>query len=466
MTKPTTPDPIGRADLRAYFEAGLKPPGQWGLGLEYERFGILDQDDSATPTSSDPNVRAIKWSPLPIDGPVSVDTVLQGLIDRFGWRPLSIEGRTLELSRGPSRVTLEPGGQMELSGAVHRSVGETAAELAGYLREVRNVSEPLGARWLGVGTHPTAAIEDIPFLRKKRYRIMKDYLPLKGKLALHMMKATCGAQVNLDFSDEADAMYKLRVAMGLSSVVSAMFANSGITAGKPNGYLTQRIAIWNETDPDRCGLLPFVFSPSASFDDYIDWALSVPMLFLVRGDRWIPLNGVTFGDFLERGHEGHAPTKADWALHLSTLFPDVRLKSYIEIRGTDSNTPDMILAHCALWKGILYGGADVLGAAFAPFAGLRWRDRLVLRHDVARLGLRAEAGGRPLLEIARDLIDLAAAGLAAAGAADDGLYLDPLRQMIRRGVTPAEDLLAVFRSAPGGNLGAVLDRAARIDPPA
>lgn len=465
MTTSHTPEPIGRGDLRAYFEASLKPRAKWGLGLEYERFGVVAPTGGGRTASVPPErIASGKVTPLPVDGPVSVSAVLDGLVQRFGWSAVSSEGRFLELFRGPSRITLEPGGQMELSGAVHATVADAAAELARYLDEIRAVSSIWGVRWLGAGTHPTASVDEIPWLLKKRYRIMKQYLPTKGRLAHRMMKATCGAQVNLDFSDERDAMTKLRVAMGLSAIVSAMFANSSISAGSENGFLTERIAIWEETDPDRCGLLPFAFSPSASFDDYIEWALGVPMFFLVREDRWIPMTGVTFRRFLEKGHEGHSPTQEDWALHLSTLFPDVRLKAYLELRGTDSNPPDMVLAHAALWTGLLYGGPDTLNAAYAPVASLKWEERLALRRDVARLGLKAKAAGRPLLEIAAELLDLAAKGLAATGGSDGAAYLDPVRETLARGVTPAEELLTLFRSTPGGNLEAVLERTSRLAP--
>lgn len=414
--------------LRAYFESGFKPPSRFGVGLEYERFGIR-----TSPVGS----------PLPFEGPVSISTVFDALVRRFGWTAKEEEGRRLELARGESRITLEPGVQMELSGRVHRKLSGVAEELRAYLAEVKAVSDPLGIRWAACGTHPTARVDRIPWIPKRRYAIMRSYLPKRGKLARNMMKGTCGTQVNLDFSDEADAVEKLRVAMTLTSTVTAMFANSPVTAGKRNGLLTQRAAIWLQTDPDRCGLLPFAFEPSATLDDYIRYALSVPMLFLVRRGQWIPLRGLTFGAFLKNGHDGERATAEDWQLHLTTLFPDVRLKSYLEVRGTDSTSPGLVLAHAALWKGILYGGKDIRRAAVAPLAGLGWNGHRRLRRDVSRLGLRAEAGGRPLLGIAREVLAVAGAGLAAVGSAGEDSYLDPLRELvIERGLTPAEDLLA------------------------
>lgn len=440
---------LSKLDLRLPFEEGLKPPSAFGVGLEYERFGVAP-----------PAVNA----PVPLDGPVSIAGVFDALVSRFGWQQSEENGRVLALSRAESRITLEPGLQMELSGRVHRGLDGAAAELRSYLDEVQQVSEPLGIRWLSAGTHPMAALDVIPWLPKTRYVIMREYLPTRGRLAHHMMKGTCGAQVNLDFSDEADAMAKLRVAMILTSTASAMFANSPITAGSVNGYMTERAAVWLDTDPDRCGLLRFALEPSASFDDYVAYALKVPMIFLVRGDRWIPLRGMTFASFLERGHDGERATLEDWRLHLTTLFPDVRLKGYLEVRGTDSNAPGLVLAHAALWKGILYGGPDALEAAAAPLERLTWDDHLRLRADVAPLGLRARAGSRRLSDVARELIDVAASGLESAGARGEDRFLDPIRDLIlSRGITPAEDTLARFGVGSKERKEAVVEHLSRHD---
>ena len=442
---------LDRSDLRAYFESGFKPPSTYGLGIEYERFGLVRREDGSL-------------APLPIDGPVSVTAVLQTLVDRFHWQPLWTEGRLIELSRDGTRITLEPGGQMELSGAICRSMAESAREMSLYLRDVAVVSEEKGIRWIASGTHPVATVEQIPWLLKKRYAVMKQYLPSHGRHAHQMMKGTCGQQVNLDFSDEADAMEKLRVTMALAAVVAALFANSPITAGRVNGYLTERMAVWLDTDPDRAGLLRLAFDLSSSFDDYIDYALGVPMFFLVRDEGYIPMNGTTFGSFLEKGRKGHHATIQDWEVHLTTLFPDVRLKSYIEIRGTDSNIPGLALSHCALYKGILYGGRDALAAAWAPLAKLTWEERLRLREDICSRGLRAAAGSRTVREIATEIIEVAKAGLAAAGSPDEAAWLVPLRtQIVERGTTPAEEALARFGAGSGGNIETVLAHMARTD---
>src|SRR5439155_20283422 len=268
-----------------------------------------------------------------------------------------------------ARNTVEPGLQMELSGNIHRRLHSAAEELRRYLGQVQAASDPLGVVWAAAGTHPTAALDRIPWLAKQRYAIMREYLPERGRLAHTMMKGTCGAQVNLDSTDEADAMEKLRVAMGLTSIVTAAFANSPITAGRVNGQRTERAAVWLETDPDRCGLLPFAFEPNASYDDYIEFALGVPVLFLVRGGHYMPIRGLTFGQLLERGYQGERATEEDWQTHLTTLFPEVRLKGYLEIRGTDSISPSLVLAHAAFWKGILYGGRAPLGAARGGVSG-------------------------------------------------------------------------------------------------
>lgn len=458
---------LERSRLRTSFEKGMKPVSEFGVGLEYERFGVRSEEKDDAGRARDGALRAgsARVAPLPIEGPVSVTAVLEALVAVRGWKPKLVDGHLLELERGPSRITLEPGGQMELSGATHRSLHDAAEELGRYLREVRAVSDPLGIRWLACGTHPTATLDEIPWLPKKRYDVMRQYLPTRGRHAHQMMKGTCGTQVNLDFSDEADAMRKLRVAMTISAAVTAMFASSPITAGKINGRMTERSAVWLDTDPDRSGLLRFAFSPSASFDDYVAWALSVPMFFLVRDGRWMPMNGRTFGDYLEHGHESYTATWEDWELHLTTLFPDVRLKAYIEVRGTDSNTPRLVLAHAALWKGILYGGPESLAAAEAPLAKLSWEERLRLREDVADLGLAAKAQGRPLLEIARDLVAAADAGLVRSGANEDVVWLDPLREITARpGATPAEETLAAYGDGGEPGLARVLDRVSSLAP--
>ena len=444
-------DIVQLSDLRSYFEGGCKPASGLGVGLEYERFGVLGR--SGVPES----LAALVTEPLApgdalhFEGGISIGAVFAGMIERFGWELKCEDGICIEMFRGPSRITLEPGMQMELSGRVHRSMKDVEDELRGYLREVSAVSRPMGISWFAAGTHPTAPLDRIPWLMKKRYAIMREYLPTRGRLAQNMMKGTCGTQVNLDYTDEADAMDKLRASMMLSSLVTAMFANSPVTAGARNGYLSERAAIWFETDPDRCGLLRFALEPGASFDDYIEYALSVPMFFLARGGRWIPMKGVTFRSFLENGHERERATLEDWILHLTTLFPDVRVKTYIEVRATDSGPADLVLAHTALWKGILYGGPDARRAAIAPLAKLSWEDHQRLHHDVAVHGLAADAGGRPALEAAREIVSVAAAGLAAAGAADEARYLEPLRAMVvERGLTPAELLLE--KLGPGGRI--------------
>ena len=440
--------PLERSQLRAPFVSGCKPPDRFGVGLEYERFGIVRRAGESG------------GAVLPIEGPVSVTAILQAMIQRFGWTPKLYEGRLIELSRGEQRITLEPGGQMELSGAIHKTVDEAAEEVARYVDELRSVSEPLGIQWLASGTHPTTAVDAIPWLPKTRYVLMKQALPARGARAHQMMKGTCGCQVNLDFVDEADAMAKFRVAMGLTPIVAAMFANSSITAGAPNGFATQRFDVWLDTDPDRCGVLPFAFSPSASFDDYIEWALDVPLLFLVREKAWLPVARTTFRQFTTQGYKGHAATAADWQLHLTTLFPDVRLKAYIELRGTDSVPPRLALAHAALWKGLIYGEKDVLDAAFALVAGLGWEERLQLRSDVCRLGLKAMAGGRSVHEIALDLIGLARRGLGTSGDTAAERRLDPLAALTARGVTPGDEALARLRA---GGPAAFLDGLSVLD---
>lgn len=443
---------LSRSDLRVFFEAGIKPPEKYGIGLEYERFGLV----------AGPGGRP---QPLPLEGEVSVASILEALARDHGWEPTMLEGRMIELQKGMTRITIEPGGQMELSGAVWRTLGELAGELRSYLGTVGALTGPMGVRWIASGTHPTARVEEIGWLMKRRYVVMKKYLPTHGRHAHQMMKGTCGQQVNLDFSSEQDAMEKFRVSMALTPIVAAMLANSPITAGTRNGYLTQRMAVWLDTDPHRAGQLPFVFDPEASFDDYIDYALSVPMFFLVRGGEYLPMNGMTFGSFMGHGAHGHTGTTEDWLTHLTTLFPDVRLKSYLEIRGTDSTPPDLVMAHSALWMGIFYGGHDALEAAWAPVAKLGWDERMRLRQEICVRGLASRVGRYEARDVAHEILAIAADGLAAWGASDDAKWLDPLRELnLERGMTPAEELIALFGAGTPDGMGRVLDHLARIEP--
>jgi len=417
---------ITREDqLEGYFEPGSKPRGRWGVGLEYERFGLLTESGE----------------PVQYEGSRSVSAILASLVRDHGWEPSEEDGHLLGARRGGTRITLEPGCQMELSGAVHRQLDTLATELQDYLTVVGEVSRSVGVAWIGIGMHPFASLERLPWIPKKRYDIMRSYLPTRGRRGITMMKQTACIQANIDYSDGADAMAKMRTAMGLSPVVTALFAHSPLTAGQPNGLMSARAWAWRDTDPDRCGLLPFLFREDAGFGDYLDWALDVPLFFVIRGGEYLQGGGVTFRRFIRDGFRGHAPTVDDFELHLTTLFPEVRLKRYIEMRGADSGDPASAVALAALWKGILYD-PDSMQAAWDLVRDWRFEARNAFLDAVCRMGRMAPLPGGA--GVAGDLFDeivgLARRGLEAQGPPGESAFLDPLGG--RGQETPAERLLA------------------------
>ncbi len=433
--------PITREeDLQGYFDLGAKPRERWGIGLEYERIGLFRDSGRA----------------VPYEGSASVETLLQGLVRDKGWTPHAEAGRILALSKGSTRITLEPGAQLELSSAVHRSLTSLRGELDAFLVEVEEQSRALGIVWIGLGLQPFSTLDEIGWIPKKRYAIMRDYLPRRGARAPIMMKQTASIQVNLDYSSEADAADKLRTAMALSPLLTALYANSPLSEGKLNGFLSFRAWAWRETDPDRCGLLPFVFRDGSGFADYLNYALDVPMFFVVRGEEWKPANGMTFRRFMKKGFEGQGPTLADFELHLSTLFPEVRLKTYIEVRGADSGEPASCLSLVAFWKGILYDGAS-RRAAWELVRDMTFRERERLLDGVCRLGPAARipgaaaqglegSGGGPVLvrDVLIELVRLARQGLNNQGApAEEAESLDLLdRRLGGEGGCPAYRLAA------------------------
>jgi glutamate--cysteine ligase len=424
-------------DLQGYFEAGSKPRERWGLGLEYERLAVFRDTGRA----------------VPYEGPVSIESLLRALARDRGWTPHEEDGHVLSLSKGGARVTLEPGAQVELSSSVHRDLGSLERELASFLADLEAEARPFGFAFLGLGVQPISPLEEIPWIPKQRYAIMRDYLPRRGTRAHIMMKQTAGIQINLDYGSEADAADKMRTAMGLCPLLTALYANSPLSEGRLNGFLSWRAWAWRDTDPDRCGLLPFVFKDGAGFRDYLEYALDVPMFFVVRGDRWMPAQGMPFRKFIRKGFEGHRATLADWELHLSTLFPEVRLKRYIEIRSTDSGEPASCLALAALVKGILYDGAS-RRAAWGLVRDMSFRDRERLLDDVCRQGpaarlpaaaARGEGPGRGVLarDLLLDLVRIARQGLNNQGSPEEQSYLAPLdRRLGGEGGCPAYRLAA------------------------
>jgi glutamate--cysteine ligase len=360
---------------------------------------------------------------------------------------------------GGGAISLEPGGQFELSGAPVETVHQTCSELMAHLAQVREVAGPLGIGFLGLGMAPTWTRAEMPMMPKGRYRIMTAYMPKVGKLGLDMMYRTCTVQTNLDFSSEADMVKKLRVGLALQPIATALFANSPFTEGKPNGLLSFRSEIWRDTDPDRSGMLPWAFEPGMGFERWVDYALDVPMYFVKRGDNYIDVAGQSFRDLLAGtlpGLPGERATISDWANHLSTIFPEVRLKRYLEMRGADGGPWRRLPALPALWAGIYYDDVS-LDAAWDLVKDWSAAERQALRDDVPRLGFGAVIRKRTVLDLAKDCLALARAGLARRdrrdlSGRDEAHYLDPLDALVASGRTPAEELLAKFHGAWRGSV--------------
>jgi len=428
------PEPLrDLSDLLEPFHAAEKPRYRWRVGTEAEKFGVLAEDGS----------------PLPFDGPRSIHQVFAGLVEEHGWyaRPPEAEGGpVISLERGGASITLEPGGQVELSGSAFETVHLTCAEFRGHMVELTSVSKELGIAWLGVGFHPFARRDDMPLVPKLRYPIMREYLPTRGSMALDMMCRTTTVQANLDYDSETDAVRKLRVALRITPVVTAMFANSPYVERRASGEVSHRAQVWLAVDPDRTGLLPFVWDDDMSYRRYVEWALDVPMLFVKRGQSLVRNTGQTFRQFMRDGYQGAEATKADWVTHLNTVFPEVRLKNTLEVRGADGQSTPLVCALPALWKGLLYCD-DTLTALERATEHLSYEDVLSCRVAVGREGLSATLAGRPVREWAAELAELAGGGLTRLShlnrsGQDETVHLAGLRALVSAGRTPAEELLA------------------------
>jgi len=444
---PTRPRPVLDAGaLAAAFAAAAKPRSAWRIGAEHEKIGVV----------------AATGLPAPYDGPRGIAVLLEALAQRGAWTRTLDGEHLVALARGGERVTLEPGGQLELSGEPLSSLSEIEAEITGHLAELGPASRELGIAWLGVGFRPLGGLADVAWVPKGRYVVMRAYLPARGRRGHDMMKRTATVQANLDYADEEDAARKLRAVMSVTSIVTALFACSPLADGRDSGLQSVRAAAWLDTDPDRCGLLPFAFADGGLFRRYTEWALDVPMFFVHR-DGYRPAGGMTFRRFLRDGFHGERATMDDWELHLSTLFPEARLRHYLEVRGADAGPLPMVLALPALAKGLLYDD-DACRAATALTAHLSFAERLALRDEVPRLGLAAPVPGtgRPtqtVLDLARDLVALARAGLARVAPDEvDGLL--PLDEVVATGRAPAERIRDAWRAAAGD--GARLVEALRL----
>ena len=388
------------------------------------------------------------FAPLPFEGPRSVRRVLELLADRFGWQPEREHegGVPIALLRDNASITLEPAGQLELSGAPLADAHQTKAEFDTHLRELREVSSELGVIWLSLGFHPFATQAELPRVPKFRYGIMERYLPTRGPRSLDMMRRTCTVQANLDYSSEDDAMRKLRISLALQPVVTAMFANSPFVEGRVGPRLTERGAVWLGMDPDRSGLLPFAWERSATFRSYVEWALDVPMFLIKRGSKVIDCSALTFRTFMRDGVEGEHATQHDWETHLNTLFPEARLKRTLELRGADAQSAELTVALPALWRGLLYE-PTALERAEALSAPLDARSVQAARPAIAERALGAELAGRSVQRWAQEVVEIAVGGLQRlavrdAEGRDESIHLEPLLRAVERGETPASKMLA------------------------
>jgi glutamate--cysteine ligase len=430
---------VTEADLLVHFRNSFQRLSERMIGVEYELLGVVTDTGEA----------------LPYEGsePCMVQ-VLDGLCRQYGWHPVGGEP-LLELRREGTRVTLEPGAQLELSLKPHRTLEGVRTELAEWLAELREVARPLGACFVPLGTQPLSTPDDIRIIPKERYRVMNNYLPTRGRLARWMMRATAGMQVNLDMETAESAVRSLRLALGAGSIVTALFANSSISEGAPNGWQSRRARIWLEVDDARCGLPERLMQPGVTPEDYVQWALDAGMFFIERDDQLLDMTGLSFRQFVEHGARGHQATLADWETHLTTLFPETRLKHYLELRCADSNHPTLALGFAALGEGLFYGGKEVLDELEALVGAWSHPDRMQLHEDCARLGLDARApDGASVADLARRIVSLASLGLERSSP-DDRAYLAPVEDLARSGRSPASRSLDRWRGEWNGSVAAM-----------
>ena len=438
--------PLTFEDLIAWFDKGSKPQDQWRVGAEHEKFVF----------------RLGTHEPVPYE-PNGIKALLDGMT-RFGWKPVMEAGHVIALERGMANVSLEPGGQFELSGAPLETIHDICEETGQHLAEVKVVADELGIGFLGLGFSPIWRRDQVPVMPKGRYKIMREYMPKVGGLGLDMMFRTCTVQANLDFGSEADMVAKFRTSLALQPICTALFANSPFIEGKPSGFVSARANVWTDTDPDRTGMLDFVFKDGFGFETYAKYALDVPMYFAKRGDRYIDLSGRSFRDFMDgklAELPGEKPSIKDWADHTTTIFPEVRLKQYLEMRGADSGPWSALCALPALWMGIFYDSA-ALAAAWDLCKHWKIEDHERLRADVARIGLKAQIAGRSVQDVAKDMLAIAREGLKrrnrlSGGMVDETNYLSQLDEIADSGVTQAERLLELYNGPWGGDVSKVFE---------
>ncbi|MBA3049115.1 glutamate--cysteine ligase [Brevundimonas sp.] len=439
--------PLSRDDLIGAMSKGAKPKDQWRIGAEHEKFGF-DRTTLRRPA---------------YEGENGILAMLTGL-QRFGWAPVEEAGHIIALERRndegmTASISLEPGGQFELSGAPLKDVHDICNETGQHLMEVKQVADQINLGFIGAGFDPLWRREDVPVMPKGRYKIMRAYMPKKGSLGLDMMLRTCTIQSNLDFADEADMVAKFRTSLALQPIATALFACSPFIEGRPSGFLSSRANVWTDTDPDRTGMLDFVFQDGFGYERYADYARDVPMYFAKRSETYVDLSGQSFRSFMTDGLDalpGDRATLKDWNDHLTTLFPEVRLKAYLEMRGADGGPWSRICALQALWAGVLYDGA-ALAAAWDLVKDWDITDHERLRRDVTRLGLKAEVAGRSVRDVAVDMVDIARQGLKnrarfSGGMVDERGYLSELEDIADSGVTPADRLLALYHGEWQGDV--------------
>ncbi|GGC43984.1 glutamate--cysteine ligase [Siccirubricoccus deserti] len=426
--------------LAEWFAAGSKPRGAWGVGTEHEKFGFF-RDGFATP---------------PYTGTGGIRALLEGLQAR-GWAPILDSGNPIGLKRGGASISLEPAGQFELSGAILPDLHATWRELGEHLREVHEITGPMGVGFASLGFHPLHSRDQMPWMPKGRYAIMRRYMPTVGSLGLDMMTRTCTVQANLDYGDEADMVEKLRISLALQPVATALFANSPFTEGRPNGFRSMRAQVWTDTDNARTGIPAVVFEPGFGFERFAEWLLDVPMYFVMRDGKWLDAAGKSFRAFLDGRLDvlpGERATMGDFADHVTTAFTDVRLKRFLEMRGSDVGSAAMITAQPALWVGLLYDDAAQKAAA-ALVRDWTVEEMRTLRSAVPRDALQARIRGRSVQDVARDVLAIARDGLKARGLGEE-VYLAPLDEIVASGLTQADRLLHLYERAWGGDAGRAL----------
>ncbi|MHA1599109.1 MAG: glutamate--cysteine ligase, partial [Alphaproteobacteria bacterium] len=435
-----------KASLIDYMASGCKPPQDWRIGTEHEKFAYLIGD----------------LSPLDYEGDHGIRALLEGMM-RFDWQPVMENGKPIALTKPDgSSITLEPAGQVELSGAALKTIHQTCSEVAEHLKQVKEVAKELGIGFIGLGYQPKTPLAELPWMPKARYDIMRNYMPTVGSMGLEMMQSTCTVQVNLDFDTEAAMVEMFRVSLALQPIATALWANSPFKNGKPSGFLSYRSHIWTDTDPDRCGTLPFVFEDGFGFERYVDFMLDVPMYFVYRDGRYIDASGQSFRDFMAGklpALPGELPGIKDWEDHLTTAFPEVRLKKFLEMRGADGGPWNRLCALPAFWTGLLY---DQQARATAWDLVKDWtaEEHQMLRNEVPKLALDTPFRDTTVGEIALDVLDMAHDGLGRRAALDGlGLdethFLNPLYKIAESGITPAEELLRAYERRWHGNIDPV-----------